>query len=61
MLDTVHCDIYIYIYIYIYIFDTHDPIVDYITAFKHVVYKNTGLAQKIYNVLTQYWYKMWLL
>jgi hypothetical protein len=41
--------------------DTHDPVVDNIISFRYTLYRNTGLAQTIYIVLTQYWYQMWLL
>jgi hypothetical protein len=50
MLDIVHC----------VISDTHDPVADSSTSFRYILHKNTGLAQTIYFVLTQYWYKMWL-
>jgi len=50
MLDIVHCVIP----------DTHDPVVDFVPPTRYTLHKNTGLAQTIYFVLIQYWYKMWL-
>lgn len=47
MLDIVHCVI-------------SDPVVDSSTSVRYTLHKNTGLAQTIYFVLTQYWYKMWM-